>query len=67
MDLKKYVDNCGSQSEAAEIIGCTQGMISHWLTGRNRMTAEKAIEIEMATDGLVLRHDLRPDIFGKGA
>lgn len=31
------------------------------------ITAERAIQIEAASDGLVTRQELRPDIFGKPA
>lgn len=39
------------------------GMVGHWITRRYVPTAERAKEIELATGGLVKRHELRPDIF----
>jgi len=66
MNLKSFLDSGSkSQDDLASILGVSQGMISHWVTGRNRLTAERAIQIEQATDGQVSRYALRPDIFGQ--
>jgi DNA-binding transcriptional regulator YdaS (Cro superfamily) len=49
--------------------GVTQGMVWQWLkwlddpTAGTRITAERAVEIEVATGGQVSRSDLRPDIY----
>jgi transcriptional regulator with XRE-family HTH domain len=44
--------------------GVSAGMVGHWIAGRHRITAERAIQIEAATDGAVTRAELRPDLFG---
>ena len=49
--------------------GVSQGLIWQWLewledpTRGTRITAERAIEIEAATQGKVNRHELRPDLY----
>lgn len=55
----------GGQAAFAKEVGVTQGMVSGWLHNRYQVTWERAIKIEEVTNGMVTRHDLRPDIFGK--
>lgn len=54
-----------TQAEFAEIVGVHASMVGHWVCGRCRITAERAVQIEQATCGGITRHDLRPDVFGK--
>lgn len=62
--LRNYVQAPGmGQKRAAALFGVSQSMVSHWLKGRERITAERAIQIEQATAGAVTRADLRPDLF----
>jgi DNA-binding transcriptional regulator YdaS (Cro superfamily) len=64
MDLATYLKTHGvSQSDLADRVGVSQGMVSHWLGGRKGITAERARDIEIATNGVVQRHELRPDVF----
>lgn len=64
MNLLDYIKHRGlSQAELADLVGVSQGMVSHWLTGRKAISAERAKQIEHATAGFVRRHELRPDIF----
>lgn len=63
MDLKTYLEGC-SQSDLAERLGVTQGAVWQWVHGKTRITAERAIEIDLVTGGVVSRHELRPDVFG---
>lgn len=69
MDLKTYLDQPEQTQEglAEKIRGlghkCTQGTVSQWYLGELRITAERAVQIEEATDGAVARHELRPDLF----
>lgn len=73
MDLKTYLDQPGhTQAALAEAIaktpgpkGCTQGLVSQWSLGHLRVTAERAVQIEEATDGAITRHELRPDLYPK--
>lgn len=70
MDIRTYREEQGlSQAEFAArfsppLAPVSQGLVWQWESGRQRVTAERAIEIETATNGAVTRHDLRPDIFG---
>ena len=62
--LRKFIAKPGmGQKEAAKLFGVSQGLVSHWLAGRRRITAERAKQIEQATAGAVTRADLRPDLF----
>jgi len=53
-----------SQAQLARRIGVTPGAVSHYCTGRLRVTAERAVQIELATQGAIQRNELRPDVFG---
>ena len=52
-----------SQTEFGKRIGVTQGMVWQWLNNERRVSAEKVLAIEEATNGEVSRHDIRPDIY----
>lgn len=60
MDLKKYFEE-ETQIHLAEKLDVTQGAISQWLS--TRVPAERVLQIEAATGGLVQRHELRPDLY----
>jgi DNA-binding transcriptional regulator YdaS (Cro superfamily) len=62
MNLKKYLET-STQTELAEKLGVSQGLVSQWVNGDTAITAEKAIAIEVATEGAVTRSDLRPDLW----
>ena len=62
MNLRAYLKTT-SQSELAARLGATQPLISSWVTGKTRIPAERCIEIERVTEGVVMRFDLRPDLF----
>lgn len=47
-----------SQSEFGKQLGVTQGLVSHWLTGRANIPLETAIKIESVTRGAVTVYDL---------
>lgn len=71
MNLSEYVAQQGmSQQKAADILGVTQSAVSQWLQWiedndrGTKITAERAVLIERATNGDVTRYDLRPDVFG---
>lgn len=61
--LNKAIEHCGSATKLAQKIGVTLMSVSHWRAGRNAISAERAKQIELATNGAVTRHELRPDIF----
>lgn len=62
MKLAQYLETT-SQAEFAKAIGVSQGLVSHWITGRSRVPAERVLTIEQATGGQVTRHDLREDLY----
>ena len=64
--VKRAVEICGSQSELARRIGgrVRQGHIWKWINYTRVIPAERAIQIERATEGRVSRYELRPDVFG---
>jgi DNA-binding transcriptional regulator YdaS (Cro superfamily) len=64
MELRKYVEENGGQTEFARRLGVSQGLVWQWLNEKTGVTWERAKEIEAATGGAVTRHELRPDIFG---
>lgn len=71
MDLKTYLDQPGKTQQALVNAMCacgkkiTQGTVSQWYLGELRITAERAVQIEEATEGAVSRHELRPDLYPK--
>lgn len=63
MDLSSYTAINGNRA-LADALGVSQSLISQWKTGHRRISPETAARIERATNGLVTRAELRPDIFG---
>ncbi len=64
MQLNEYLESESvSQTELAQRLGVTQGMVWQWLRGVRRISAEKVLAIESATDGKVSRHEIRPDLY----
>ncbi len=67
MQLAEYLAEYRiSQKELARRVGVTQGMVSQWLRKHRPISAEKVLPLERATDGLVSRQELRPDIYPEG-
>lgn len=54
-----------SQSDFANSIGVTQGMVYQWINKDRPVTPIKCVEIEKQTKGHVTRKDLRPDDWKK--
>ena len=62
--LKAYRARLGlNQGELADLLGVSQGLISHWETRRLRVSPEMAKQIETITQGQLTRPILRPDLF----
>jgi DNA-binding transcriptional regulator YdaS (Cro superfamily) len=62
--LKAYRDRLGlNQGELADLLGVSQGLISHWETRRLRVSPAMAKHIEAITQGELTRPILRPDLF----
>ncbi|WP_060537008.1 transcriptional regulator [Kingella kingae] len=53
----------GSQAALARELGVQKATVNAWVKGRNRVPAEKAVQIEQLTNKTVTRKDLRPDLF----
>ena len=65
MTLKEYfsTEPMGAVNEMAEHLGITPTWLSLLIHERKRPSAELAIKIEIATQGLVPRTVLRADLF----
>ena len=65
MDLKEYfsTEPGGAIKEMAMWLGVTPTWMSLVIHGHRKPSPKLAIMIEKATQGLILRKDLRPDIF----
>lgn len=62
MDLRTYFQSGQeSLSALARRIEVPPALVSQWHTGVRQVPIERAVQIEMATDGVVTRRDLRPD------
>ncbi|WP_425515864.1 transcriptional regulator [Methylomagnum ishizawai] len=47
----------------AEAIGLSEPMVRHLANGTRAISAERAVQIEEATKGVVTRYELRPDLW----
>lgn len=65
MTLKEYfrTEPVGAVNEMAEYLGITPTWLSILIHARKRPSPELSIKIERATQGLVTKEILRPDIF----
>lgn len=65
MTLDQYfaTEPRGARQEMAAYLGITETWMSLLVTGKRRPSGLLAVRIERATDGLVSRQDLRPDLF----
>ena len=65
MTLAEYfaTEPRGSKVEMALYLGITPTYMSMLINNKRRTSPEMAISIEMATQGLVTRKDLRPDLY----
>ena len=66
MNLKTYLDGT-TQTELVSLIErdgspITQGAISQWLI-KDRVPAERVLQLERVSKGLMTRYELRPDIY----
>lgn len=66
MKLSEYLATT-SQAELGSLLNVSQSVVSQWLRGETRITAERAIQIEKATNGKVSREELRPDLFERAS
>ncbi|WP_141057462.1 YdaS family helix-turn-helix protein [Stenotrophomonas rhizophila] len=70
MDIPTYRKEKGlSQAAFAALLTAsgtpaTQGLVSQWEKGTTSIKAERAIQIDLATEGAVSRFELLPAVFG---
>ena len=60
--VRKAADIVGGITSLANRIDVSAPTVHQWITGERRVPAERCIEIEDATDGVVTAETLRPDI-----
>ena len=63
MNLDAYVSSVGTQDDAHKILGFSQGMISHWLTGRYEIGFDACMDLNEKSHGLMTLHELNPILF----
>lgn len=61
--ITRAISIMGGPGQAAKKLSVVQSAVSNWIA-RGRVPAERCISIEEATNGVVTRYELRPDIFG---
>ena len=66
MKLPDYIAEV-SGKKLAEMLGCSDKLVSHWRTGRQRPSPRFARRIEALSEGRIKAADLRPDIYGEEA
>ncbi|CAH1387048.1 hypothetical protein NTGM5_480044 [Candidatus Nitrotoga sp. M5] len=62
MKLNEYLITT-SQAKLGSLLNVSQSVVSQWVRGETRITAERAIQIEKVTKGQVSREELRPDLY----
>jgi DNA-binding transcriptional regulator YdaS (Cro superfamily) len=62
--IKKACDVLGGRVNLATALDVTPQAVYLWVTKPGKITAERCVGIERATDGVVTRYELRPDLFG---
>jgi len=60
--IERAAEAVGGQSALARKLGCTPQAVSK-MCSTGRVPAERVLAIESATDGVVTRHQLRPDLY----
>lgn len=61
MTLSDYLKaERGRTNALAALLGVSGSLVTQWGNGNKGVSAERAVDIERATDGEVTRRDLRP-------
>lgn len=60
--INRAIELSGSQGKLAARLGITKAFVSQWARGV-KVRAERAVQIEKVTNGLVRREELRPDLY----
>jgi DNA-binding transcriptional regulator YdaS (Cro superfamily) len=60
--MKERIRACGlRQAEIASQLGVSKAVVSQWISGRSRVPAERAVELERVTG--IARGEWRPDLW----
>ncbi|MEW5248642.1 helix-turn-helix domain-containing protein [Microbulbifer discodermiae] len=62
--ISKAVSLVGTQKKVADMLKIPPACVSQWCNGVRGVPPRHCRRIEQATNGVVTRYDLRPDIFG---
>ena len=67
MNLREYFaeEPKGAKVEMAEFLGITPNYLSMLIHGKRQASPKLAVKIEIATQGLVTRQDLLPDLYAE--
>lgn len=60
--IAEAISKAGDQSALANLLGCTQGTISLWLSGNGFVPTWRVLQIEQLFK--IKRKKLRPDLWG---
>ena len=63
MDMRTYALKHGGFPSVAATIGFNAEFLRQVAKGRRRFSAESALIVETKTNGLISRHELRPDLW----
>lgn len=64
MVIEKYLKKHDiTQRQFADKLGCSQSLVSQWISGDTQITGRWAVLIERATGGEVRRQELLPDLY----
>ena len=61
--IERAVRAAGGKARLARLMGVSSVMVHKWVTGRSKVTAERARQMEQVLERQVTRHELRPDVF----
>ncbi len=61
--LQRAIDEVGSQARLGELTGCSQPLIWFYLHRAKKIPASFAVAVESATNGVVKKAELSPDVF----
>lgn len=61
--MQKAIEAAGGITELARRVGVTRQRVQYWVD--RHCPAEHCLKVETATDGLVSRYELRPDVYGE--
>ena len=64
MTLAEYLKASDmTQQQLADLLGVSDGLVSHWLVGRKQIQAAEVFKIGRMSAWQVRPHDLRPDLW----